>query len=46
VPDVLLDAVTAAEFDMIVLRGGSAGTEPLKKDERVKKNTSKDVCPR
>lgn len=35
-PDVLLDAATAREFDMIVLPGGSVGAENLKKDPRVK----------
>jgi len=35
--DVPLDAVTAHPFDMIVLPGGSDGTENLKKDPRVKK---------
>ncbi|MBI3995924.1 MAG: DJ-1/PfpI family protein [Nitrospirae bacterium] len=36
-PDVLLDAVVAGHFDMIVLPGGSAGTEHLKKDARVRR---------
>ena len=36
-PDVLLDAVVARPFDMIVLPGGSAGTEHLKKDARVQR---------
>ena len=35
-PDVLLEDVVARPFDMIVLPGGSAGTEHLKKDPRVK----------
>jgi 4-methyl-5(b-hydroxyethyl)-thiazole monophosphate biosynthesis len=35
-PDVLLDDVAARRFDMIVLPGGSAGTEHLKKDGRIK----------
>ena len=35
-PDALLDDVATRRFDMIVLPGGSAGTEQLKKDPRVK----------
>jgi 4-methyl-5(b-hydroxyethyl)-thiazole monophosphate biosynthesis len=35
-PDGLLDTVGGRQFDMIVLPGGSAGTEHLKKDPRVK----------
>jgi protein deglycase len=35
-PDVLLEAAAAREFDMIVLPGGSEGAENLKKDPRVK----------
>lgn len=35
--DAELDAVANGAFDMIVLPGGAAGTENLKKDERVSK---------
>jgi protein deglycase len=35
-PDVLLNDLGDRHFDMIVLPGGSAGTEHLKKDPRVK----------
>ena len=37
VPDAPLDDVVAKEFDMIVLPGGGAGTEHLKKDKRIQK---------
>lgn len=35
VPDGLLDRVSAADFDMVVLPGGAGGTDHLKKDPRI-----------
>ncbi|MBI5810819.1 MAG: DJ-1/PfpI family protein [Deltaproteobacteria bacterium] len=40
VPDIGMDTADPAVFDMIVLPGGAAGTENLKKDIRVKKAVS------
>lgn len=37
VPDTVMDNISAADYDMIVLPGGAVGTENLRKDERVKK---------
>jgi 4-methyl-5(b-hydroxyethyl)-thiazole monophosphate biosynthesis len=34
-PDAIIDAVTAAEFDMIVLPGGQPGTDNLNADPRI-----------
>ena len=36
ISDISLDSVKNQDFDMIVLPGGAAGTENLKKDPRIK----------
>ncbi len=36
-PDTLIERISGLDFDMIVLPGGAAGAENLKKDRRVRK---------